>query len=276
MHGLGNDFVILDARHDGWLPHEEQVRLVAHRRLGIGCDQLMVLHPSKTPGTAAYLHIFNHDGSVTGACGNGTRCVGRLLCEQSNQDSIVIETRAGQLVCWRDDAVQSVDMGPPQLEWQQIPLAHEAETLKVNIGIGNMRDPVAVSMGNPHAVFFVQDVNQINISALGPQIEHHPMFPQRTNVEIVHVINRKHLRMRVWERGVGMTAACGSGACAALVAAVRRGLADRAATLTLDGGDLFVTWREDNHVVLSGSTVLVASGTITDEAMAVPVLRSVA
>jgi diaminopimelate epimerase len=159
-------------------------------------------------------------------------------------------------------------MGPARTDWQDIPLASTADTLHLNIGAGPLHDPVAVSMGNPHAVFFVADAASIDVAGVGPTLEHHPLFPERTNVEVVQILARDHLRMRVWERGVGITQACGTGACAALVGAVRRGLAERMATVTLDGGDLIITWRDDNHVVMTGPVAETFTGVIDGSILA--------
>jgi diaminopimelate epimerase len=209
--------------------------------------------------------MFNADGSTAGACGNATRCVARLLFEQTGKSEGVIETVAGLLHVSRVGALYAVDFGPPRLDWTQIPLASTMDTKLVDVGLPALPPACCVSMGNPHAVFFVPDVMAIDLADLGPQIEHHPLFPQRTNVEFAQILGKDRIRMRVWERGTGITEACGSGACATLVAAARCGLAGRQADIILDGGTLNVLWREtDDHVVLTGPAALAYTGTFGD------------
>ena len=251
MHGLGNDFVVLDRRAGGEMPTAEVARRIADRRLGVGCDQLLVLLPSSR--AAAFMRILNPDGSEAEACGNGTRCVGRLLMEESRADLVTIETVAGVLEVAADARSYTVDMGAPRFGWREIPLARPAETLGLDLIHGPLARPVAVNLGNPHAVFFVDDVGAIPLADLGPAIEHHGLFPERTNVEVVEVRDRRTLRVRVWERGAGITPACGSGACAALVAAVRLGRTGRTAEVVLDGGTLRIDWSEPGRVLMTGS-----------------------
>ncbi len=252
MHGLGNDFVVLDGRTAPLRITGDTASAIANRRTGVGCDQILILESPRNGGDA-FMGIRNSDGSEVQSCGNGSRAIAKVLFEESGKEKIVIETLAGPVTAWRaQNGAISVDMGPAQTDWQRIPLAKESDTLHLGIGEGPLQDPVGISMGNPHAVFFVKDAGAIDLAAVGPRLEHHPLFPERTNVEAVQVIDRGHLRMRVWERGAGITMACGTGACATLVAAARRGLADRSAIVTLDGGDLFITWREDGHVVMTG------------------------
>jgi len=266
MHGLGNDFVIIDNRDSGALPDERSRRLIADRHRGVGCDQLIVLLPPRHPEATLFMGIYNPDGSEAGACGNATRCVGRLLCEETGQERVVIQTVSGLLpTTITKDGVIAVDFGPPRLDWQQIPLAIATDTLHVPLNRDDIPNPCCVSVGNPHAVFFVPDVAAINLSAVGPALETNAMFPDRANIEFAQILNRDHIRMRVWERGAGITQACGSAACATLVAAVRRGLADRQAIITLDGGDLGVAWREDGHVILSGPAALAFHGVFSEE-----------
>lgn len=262
MHGLGNDFVVLDARGGDLRLTPQSAKAIADRRFGIGCDQIMIIEPPKNGGDA-FLAIRNSDGGVVESCGNGSRCVARLLLDETGKQTLTMETLGGPIVASRADrGLISIDMGPARNAWQEIPLAEAVDTLHLNIGEGPLHDPVAVNMGNPHAVFFVPDVMAIDMTAVGPKIEHHPLFPQRTNVEAVQVLNRTHLRMRVWERGVGVTLACGTGACATLVAAARRGLSERKATVTVDGGDLLIEWRDDDHVIMTGPVAETARGTI--------------
>lgn len=273
MHGLGNDFVIIDGRKDGFLPSKECCLKIAHRNRGVGYDQLIVLSQPKAPEAALFMTIFNSDGSMSGTCGNATRCVARLLFNETGKSEGVIQTVSGLLKVWEEPGnLIAVDFGPPRLDWTEIPLAHAADTLAVKLDIAGHEDlPEAccVSMGNPHAVFFVPDVTVISLSEIGPKIENHPTFPLRTNVEFAQILDAQNIRMRVWERGTGITEACGSGACATVVAAIRRGLADRRATVHLDGGELTVTWREeDGHVILSGPTALSFTGELPDDLVA--------
>lgn len=261
MHGLGNDFVVLDTRRNGLALTPAQVRAITDRRRGVGCDQLIVLEKPRSRLSDAWMTIYNPDGSQSGACGNATRCVAWLLMNESGRDKVVIETIAGLLDGEaRGDRLVCVDMGPARLDWRDIPLAEAADTLHLDIAAGPLARPAAVSMGNPHAVFFVDDAAAIDLAALGPVLEHHPLFPERTNVEIVQVLSRETLRMRVWERGAGITQACGSGACAALVAAARRGLTGRKADVVLDGGTLSIEWLPDDHVLMTGPVALSFAG----------------
>lgn len=261
MHGLGNDFVILDFRASQPLLSREQRRALADRKRGIGCDQLIILVAPRSPEADVMMLIYNPDGSEAGACGNATRCVARLLFEEASRTQAVIETIAGLLPVWRDSGdLISVDFGQPRLEWSDIPLAEPMDTLHLPVEVGGLRDPCAVNMGNPHAVFFVPDVMGVPLAEWGPKLEHHPIFPERANIEVAQILSPSHIRMRVWERSAGITEACGSGACATLVAAVRRGLTERKATLTLDGGDLQIAWRTDGHVVMTGPAALSFKG----------------
>jgi diaminopimelate epimerase len=197
--------------------------------------------------------VRNADGGVVSSCGNGARCVADLVMADTGKDAVVLETLAGPVSASHgEDGQVAVDIGPAKLDWQDIPLAMEENTGHLDIVVGSLSNPVAVSMGNPHVVFFVKDVEAVDLARLGPMIETHALFPNRTNVEVVEVLDRSHMRMRVWERGVGITQACGTGACAVGVAGVRRNLTDRAVTVTLDGGDLHIVWREDGHVIMTG------------------------
>ncbi|WP_448204471.1 diaminopimelate epimerase [Azospirillum sp. sgz302134] len=266
MHGLGNDFVVIDARKTPYFPAEAEVRAISDRRFGVGCDQFIVLEPAKTAGTSAFMRIRNADGSESGACGNASRCIGWLLMEESGADRAAFETRAGILEAFRaDNGRVTVNMGPARLEWSQIPLAGPADTLRVDVGHGGFEGPVAVNMGNPHAVFFVDDVQAVPLADIGPVIEHHPAFPERTNVEFAQVLSPTQIRMRVWERGAGITQACGSGACATAVAAARRGLAARKADVILDGGTLTIEWLDDGRVLMTGPAALTFTGRLAPE-----------
>ncbi len=254
MHGLGNDFVIFDGREDLMHLKPDQIRKIANRRTGVGCDQLIVMEPPKNRAADVFMRIYNIDGSEAEACGNATRCVARLVMDQTRANSIIIETIAGLLaIADRGKEGITVDMGRIKTGWQEIPLAREVDTLSVPLSEGGLSNPVAINIGNPHAVFFVEDADKVNLETVGPRIETHAMFPAKINVEVAHVISRQHLRMRVWERGSGITMACGTAACATVAAAVLKGLADRVATVTLDGGDLTFVWREsDDHMLMTG------------------------
>jgi diaminopimelate epimerase len=262
MHGLGNDFVVLDARAHALTLTEKAAAAIADRRRGVGCDQIMIIEKPRNGGDA-YIAIRNSDGGVVESCGNGSRCVGDLLMTESGKISVTLETLGGNIVATRaKNGLISIDMGQAHDAWQHIPLAKAADTLHVPMSEGPLKDAVAVNVGNPHAVFFVSDAVAIDLTTLGPKLEHHSLFPQRTNVEAVQVLNRSHIRMRVWERGAGITQACGTGACASVVAAARRGLTDRKVTVTLDGGDLEIEWRADNHVIMTGPVAESFTGTL--------------
>jgi diaminopimelate epimerase len=276
-HGLGNDFVILDIRRSGRMPDAASAARIADRRRGVGCDQLIVIanpvdNVAGAGGVAggpaegladARLVILNADGSEAEACGNGTRCAAWLLMQESGRDHVLLETLAGLLDAERlPDGRVSVDMGRAHLDWRDIPLKQATDTLSLDLRIGPLADPVAVNIGNPHCVFFVDDADSVDIETLGPQIERHPLFPDRTNVEVAAVLAPDRIRMRVWERGVGITLACGSGACATLVAAARRKLTGRKATVVVDGGELDIEWLRDEHVRMTGPVALSYSGTL--------------
>lgn len=264
MHGLGNDFVVVDATKDGLSLTIEQIRQVADRRYGVGCDQVLVIEKAPDAKADLFMRIYNPDGSEAGACGNGSRCVAHLWMAQNGRTDCVIQTRAGLLNCkMAEGGLVQVDMGVPRLNWDEIPLAEERDTLHLGVGMmqGPLNDPVAVNVGNPHAVFFVDDIRQVDVTALGPQIENHVLFPERTNVEFAQIMSPGKIRVRVWERGTGLTQACGSGACATMVAAVRRGLTARKAEIVLDGGSLFLEWREeDGRVLMTGPAAYVFEG----------------
>jgi len=262
MHGCGNDFVVFDERRRalGFTP--ARVAALAHRRTGIGCDQFIVIE-APPPGADAFMRIRNPDGGEAGACGNATRCVAHLLTEETGRAQQIIRTIAGDLpsVVLPDGRVQ-VDMGPARLDWSDVPLAEPMDTLHMPIGFGPVSDPAAVSMGNPHATFFVPDLGVLPIEELGPALEHHRMFPERANVGFVQVLSPERIRLRVWERGAGLTLACGSGACAALVNAHRRGLTGRRASVLVDGGELEIDWRDDGHVLMTGPVATAYSGEV--------------
>ena len=258
MHGLGNDFVVLDARSAPLALDDATARRIADRRLGVGCDQLLILEPPSNGSAEVFMRIRNHEGFEVGACGNGTRCVAALLMAETGAEQTVIETAAGLLRAERaEDAADgarqvAVDMGRPGLTWQEVPLASEMDTLHLDLERGVLSDPVGVSMGNPHATFFVDDAEAVEIETLGPALEHDPLFPKRANIGVASLLGPDRLRLRVWERGAGLTLACGTGACAAAVNAHRRGLTGRKVALELDGGPLTVEWREDGQVMMTG------------------------
>jgi diaminopimelate epimerase len=262
MHGLGNDFVVLDQRRGRFRLDAAAARALADRRTGIGCDQVISLEPPRDPAAQVFMRIHNPDGSAAEACGNGTRCVARLIAEETGATKIRIETVAGVLDAERlaDERV-AVDMGVAKTGWRDIPLAREMDTLRVDLARGPLCEPVCTSIGNPHATFFVADAEAIDLGTLGPLLEHDRLFPERANIGVATVRDPETIRLRVWERGAGLTLACGSGACAALVAAARLGLAGRRASVILDGGSLDVAWRGDGHVIMTGAAVSSFEGT---------------
>jgi diaminopimelate epimerase len=266
MHGLGNDFVIFDNRFKRADSAKKGITRIANRRLGVGCDQVIFMESAKGEGDI-FLDMYNADGSALEACGNGTRCVAHLLMQETGGEECLIETVAGLLHCSQfEDGIIQADMGAPRLEWSDIPLSEDRDTLNLGIGDGDtLENPVAVNMGNPHCVFFVNDVEKMDIETLGPSVERNSLFPQRTNVEFAQILSPDKIRMRVWERGTGVTMACGSGACATIVAAVRRGLTGRRVEIVLDGGSLYLEWREsDGHVLMSGPVTDVFKGIMDD------------
>ncbi len=257
MHGAGNDFVILDSRGRGAVITPALARALGDRNRGVGFDQLAEIRDSSDADVA--LDFWNSDGSRAGACGNATRCVADLVMQGLSRDRLTLRTARGLLRAERGaDGFVSVNMGPPQLDWADIPLSFQTDTLHLPLP----GEPSAVGMGNPHCVFFVPDAEAIDLPTLGPQVEHDPLFPQRTNVEYASLTAPDRLRMRVWERGTGITLACGSGACATAVAAHRRGLTGRKVTLDVDGGTLQVDWREDG-VWLTGPVAHVFEGRLS-------------
>ncbi len=261
MHGLGNDFVILDHREikSGMLTNA-QIQQICDRHFGVGCDQLVLLEPSQKGDIFA--RFYNGDGSESGACGNATRCLADLYFKETGQTQCVIETGAGLLPCFQsENGLVTVDMGAPKLEWAQIPLSKVMDTLALELSAAGLDAPVAVNMGNPHCVFFVDSLEGLDVEKIGSFIENNALFPERTNVEFVQVLDRSKLRQITWERGAGVTLACGSGACAVAVASVRRDLTDRSVEVNLDGGALHIEWREsDGHVLMTGPVAYVFEG----------------
>jgi diaminopimelate epimerase len=263
MHGLGNDFVVFDARERALTLDGDTARAIADRHRGVGCDQILLIEKPKSARADAFMRIRNADGGEAEACGNGARCVADILMRETNRDRVAIETVAGILDATRAGPQRvAVDMGEPRFGWRDIPLARDCDTLHVMLTLGALTDPVCTSMGNPHATFFVADAEAIDLATLGPVLEHDPIFPARANIGAAQVLSRTRLRLRVWERGDGLTLACGSGACAALVAASRRGLTERRAEVMADGGTLTIDWRADNHVVMTGAVATSFDGTL--------------
>ena len=261
MHGLGNDFVVLDFRRGAIPLGAAAARRLADRRTGIGCDQVILLEPPRHPAAQVLMRIRNADGSESGACGNASRCVADLLHRETRDPRMRIETAAGLLEAEAlTDGSFAVDMGPARMAWHEIPLSRAMDTGRVDLTLGPLSEPVCTSIGNPHATFFVDDVDAVNLAALGPALEHHPLFPERANIGIAEIADRRSIRLRVWERGGGITPACGTGACAALVAAHRRGLTERRADVELDGGVLDIAWRADGHVIMTGPATLSFEG----------------
>ena len=268
MNGLGNEIVVVDLRGQAGIISAAEARAVAAPD-GAPYDQLMALHTSRTAGTDAYVRIYNCDGSEAGACGNGMRCIAELLFKETGKRALTFETKAGLLNCWQGDTplVSTVDMGKPRFAWNEIPLAEEfRDTRAIELQIGPFDKPIlhspsVVSMGNPHAIFWVDDVNAYDLHKIGPLLENHPMFPERANISLVKVNSREHIVVRTWERGAGLTKACGSAACAAAVAAARLRRTNRTVTVTLPGGDLTIEWRErDDHVLMTGPVAFEYAG----------------
>jgi diaminopimelate epimerase len=258
MNGLGNEIVVVDMRGEPQVITAADIRAAA---ASVRFDQMMVLYPGRVPETDAFVRIYNTDGSEAGACGNGMRCVADIVFQEAGKPILTFETKAGRINCWPGERplVSTVDMGPPRFGWDEIPLAEEClDTRAIALQIGPLdapvlRSPSAVNMGNPHAVFWVDDVEAYDLARLGPTLETHPMFPERANISLAVVRSPAHVVVRTWERGAGLTKACGSAACAAAVAAARTGRAQRKLTVTLPGGDLLIEWRlSDGHVLMTG------------------------
>lgn len=267
MNGLGNQIVVADLRgHQTRLTGAQAAQIAQHPRTPF--DQLMALEPARTAGTEAFIRIFNQDGSLAGACGNGMRCVGLVM--QDPDSSVTYETEAGLLpVERRNGNFLTVDMGSPRFGWDDIPLRDEFhDTTRIELQIGPIDDPVlhspsVCSMGNPHAVFWVSDVATPALDRFGPMLENHPIFPDRANISVAQVISDDHVRTRTWERGAGLTQACGSAACATLVCGARLGYLKRAATVSVPGGDLHIEWTEAGRVLMSGPAEHEYKGEVT-------------
>ncbi|MFC5390533.1 diaminopimelate epimerase [Brevundimonas bullata] len=266
MNGAGNAFIVVQAFEEGFHPTEDQVRALCDPASPTGgCDQLIGVEPSETAD--AFMRVWNADGSMVQTCGNALRCVGWLLLEATDKEEVIIDTLAGPTTARRaGDHQVTVDMGQPRLDWTEVPLAEEMDTRGIELQVGPIDAPLlhtpgAVSMGNPHVVFFTDQQDDAFVRGSGSLIEHHPLFPEGVNVGFAKVIDRNHIRLRVWERGAGLTLACGTGACAALVATARRGLTDRKATVVVDGGELTIDWDEaSGHVFMTGPVEIERTG----------------
>lgn len=271
MNGLGNDFVIVDLRGSDARMTPAAARAIADRKSGVGCDQVITIEDRGSDRGGPFMGVFNADGSEVGACGNAARCVGAILMDELDADEVEFATLPGMLRAFRAaEGRITVDMGEPKFGWRDIPLAEAFEDTRfIDVKLGPIDKPVlwgpsAVSMGNPHCIFFVEDAEAQALDRFGPMIENHPLFPERTNVEVAEVKGEHLIRLRVWERGVGITRACGTGACAALVAAHRRRLTARKGTVLLDGGPLAIEWRDDNRVYMTGPVAFEFEGRLPE------------
>ncbi len=270
MNGAGNRFGVFDARsHPGFGMTEELAKSVAvlNGPMGaLGADQIIIMREAKSPDADVFMEIWNAQGFEVDACGNASRCIPWLIMEETGQDEIILETNVGLLQTSRIGPFQiAVDMGKPKLDWEEIPLSEYMDTRVVDVKVGPIDDPIlsrpgAVSMGNPHCVFFVDDAQTIAADKIGPMIEFHPLFPEQCNVGFAQINSKTEIRLRVWERGAGLTQACGTGACAALVAAHRQNRTGRQADVIMDGGILHIEWREDDHVIMTGPVELESDG----------------
>ena len=272
MNGLGNDFVVVDARADGRRFTPEAVRAITDRVKGVGADQFIVMEKPAAEGVDVFMRIYNCDGGEIDACGNATRCIAALVAEELGKRAIKLQTNAGLLSATVTDDLVTVDMGKPRFDWDQIPLSEEfADTTGIELQIGPIDAPIlhtpsVVNVGNPHAIFWVSDVAAYDLGRFGPLLENHPIFPERANIELAQVISPDRIKVRVWERGAGLTLACGTGACAVGVAAARKGLTGRKVTVELPGGPLEIDWRaSDNHILMTGTWSLDGEGVLPDE-----------
>jgi len=268
MNGLGNDFVVLDVRAHALALKAAQIAAIADRKRGIGCDQVIALEPSEFADV--FMRIWNADGGEVGACGNAARCVAALLVAERGSPHVMIETESGLLqATLNQDRSVTIDMGAPRFNWDEIPLAEpfdDTRRITLQTDDPELSAPSVVNVGNPHCIFFVSDVEANDLGRLGPSLEHHKLFPERANISLAQVTGPGSLRLRSWERGAGLTRACGTAACAAAVAAVRRGLTGRVVTVTLPGGDLVIDWRkDDDHILMTGPFALDYEGTLPPE-----------
>lgn len=271
MNGLGNDFVVVDARVSGRRFTADQVRKITDRATGIGADQMIVMEKPRADGVDVFMRIYNQDGGEIDACGNASRCIAGLLAKELDRNTVTLETNAGLLFATVHGEVVTVDMGRPRFDWDQIPLAEPfADTTGIELQIGPIDAPIlhtpsVVNVGNPHCIFWVDDVERFDLGRFGPLLENHPIFPDRANISLAQVMSRDHIKIRVWERGTGLTRACGTAACATAVAAARKGLSNRKVKVDLPGGPLTIDWREsDSHVLMTGPWSLDGEGTLPE------------
>jgi diaminopimelate epimerase len=272
MNGLGNDFVVLDARSRPLALAAEDARRIGDRVLGVGCDQVIVMEPSRKADV--FMRIFNADGSEVGACGNATRCIALIAAQETGRSEVSVETGAGLLKATVDGAENiTIDMGRPRFAWNEIPLAepfHDTTGIELQIGPVDapvLHTPSVVNVGNPHAIFWVGDIDAYDLGRFGPLLENHPLFPERANISLAQVTSRNRLRLRTWERGAGLTKACGTAACAAAVAAARKGLTDRQVTVELPGGVLHIEWSPDDHILMRGPAELEFEGALAADTL---------
>ncbi|MDB5367345.1 MAG: diaminopimelate epimerase [Rhodospirillales bacterium] len=262
MHGLGNDFVVLDGRREPLSLDSSTIRSLGDRHTGIGFDQLALLeHPRD--GGHVRVRFYNQDGGEVATCGNASRCVGRLLLDETGERAVTLETGGGPVVATdAGEGLVTIDMGRPRFGWREIPLARDVDTRALPLGVRGLPPAFGVSIGNPHAVFIVDDAGRIDVAHLGAQLEHDPLFPERANIEFAQILSKDRVRMRVWERGAGITLACGSGACATLIATASRGLTGRRAAIVLDGGELTIEWTAQDRVLLTGPVATAFTGIV--------------
>lgn len=272
MNGLGNDFVVLDARQRPFVLGAEEARRIGDRKSGVGCDQVIVIEPSDKADV--FMRIFNADGSEVSACGNATRCIALLASEEIGRPDVSVETSAGLLKAKVESGGSiTIDMGRPRFAWNEIPLAEPFEdTTGIELQIGpidapTLHTPSVVNVGNPHAIFWVDDVNAHDLGRAGPLLENHPIFPERANISLAEVTSPNNLKLRTWERGAGLTRACGTAACAAAIAAARKGLTERQVAVELPGGTLFIEWTENDHILMRGPAELEFEGTLEPDTL---------
>lgn len=275
MNGLGNDFVVLDARERPIVLSSDQIRAIASRQTGIGCDQLIIIQPDSIEGVDAFMRIYNAEGGEVDACGNATRCIAATLAAETGRDTVTLRTNAGILSSTVKGDLVTVDMGVPRFEWDQIPLAEPfADTTGIELQIGPIDAPVlhtpsVVNVGNPHAIFWVDDLNAHDLGRFGPLLENHPIFPERANITLAQVLSPQKIAIKVWERGAGLTQACGTAACATGVAAARKGMTERKVTIALPGGTIAIDWRAtDDHILMTGGWSRDFDGTIAADLLA--------
>jgi diaminopimelate epimerase len=272
MNGLGNDFVVLDARAQPIKLGAAEAQRIGDRNKGVGCDQVIVMEPSQKADV--FMRIFNADGSEVSACGNATRCIALIAAAETGRSNVSVETKAGLLTASVNGADRiTIDMGRPRFAWDEIPLAEPfGDTTGIELQIGPIDAPVlhtpsVVNVGNPHAIFWVDDVQAYDLARFGPLLENHPVFPERANISVAQVTSRNGLRLRTWERGAGLTKACGTAACAAAVAAARKGLTERQVTVELPGGVLFIDWTKDDRILMCGPAELEFEGTLAPDTL---------